>query len=163
MMKKIIPLILIIIVAISTALAVKNITSESLVTGSLSEVDGMKIYGDRMFYNSETRKNEYKEFIYLDSNDKKEIEEYFNALVAISAYSSRTAEDREHKPSADKGFIIEITYKNGSKDTVLTTEEAYYFFREVNKKGDWIGGDSNELTEMLKKLYYESFGAKTVD
>ena len=163
MMKKIIPLILIIIVAIATALAVKNITGESLVTGTLSEVDRMKIYGDRLFYNSETRKNEYKEFIYLDSNEKKEIEEYFNALVAISTYSSRTEEDRERRSITDNGFVIEITYKNGSKDTILTTEEAYYFFRDINENGDWIGGDHYELTEMLKDLYYKSFGAKTLD
>ena len=163
MWKKIIPLILIIIVAIATTLAVKNINGESLVTGSLSEVDRMKIYGDRLFYNSEIRKNDYKEFTYLDSGEKEAIEKYFNALASISAYGSSTEEERERRPNADNGFVIEITYKNGHKDIILTTEEAYYFFRDINEKGDWIGGDSFELTEMLKDLYYESFGAKTLD
>ncbi|WP_426350296.1 hypothetical protein ACPWSR_03395 [Alloiococcus sp. CFN-8] len=163
MMKKIIPLILIIIVAISTAFAVKNITGESLVTGSLSEVERMKIYGDRLFYNSETRKNDYKEYIYLDSDEKEEIEKYFNAIVAISAYSSRTEEDREKGPVAGKSFIIEILYKDGNKDIILTGEEPGYFFRKLNEKGDWIGGDNYELGEMLMDIYYESFGAKTLD
>jgi len=88
---------------------------------------------------------------YSMEDSKEVIEKIYRSIVNTRVTDHKNPDEYESQNS-DPAFTIEVSYKNGKKDLIKSTERGMLIYRVYDDKGSWVGGDNEELMVLIRKI-----------
>ena len=114
-----------------------DIPEELLLTNSIEEVKSIYIsYKDTFFS-------------YTNEKDKSKIKLIFDSIMNTKIELNKNP-DEIHRQYSDPLYTLEISYNNGNKDVIKSTETGELIYKLLDENGSWIGGKNKDIKALLK-------------
>ena len=99
---------------------------------------------------SENSQGKMESKSYSMEKDKEFVTKIYGSIVNTK-FTTYSNPDEYERQSGEPVFTIEMIYKDGKKDLIKSTNDGNKFYRIYDDKGSWIGGESKELLDLIKK------------
>lgn len=122
---------------------IKSEDNYAILTNGFNEVTGIQIYYNKVTAIAESNK------VYSTEKNIDKIKSIYDSINNTKVKLHKNPKEMELQ-SSDPIFTIEISYNNGNKDVIQSTETGEFIYRLIDDKGSWIGGSNNNLVELIK-------------
>jgi hypothetical protein len=110
---------------------------ESVLTNNIDDIKSIHIY--------------YKDFnkSYTMEKDNDKIKSFYDSVMNTKVKLYKNPGEINSQNS-EPIYTLEVSYKNGDKDIIKSTETGKFIYRLIDDKGSWIGGKNEDLITLIK-------------